>query len=68
MRSIWQTYWLYKNRDMQKDTFDRLKKSLNELDDRFENLLYQMRDVGWYTDQIILKVRNDVKIEEFQAD
>ncbi|CAH1433000.1 unnamed protein product [Lactuca virosa] len=55
LRSLWQTYWLYKNQEKQKDGFDDLKESLNELDDRFDNFLQQLRDVGWDIDQINLK-------------
>lgn len=68
LRSVWQTYWLYKNQDKQKDGFDDLKESLNELNDQFENFLQQLRDVGWDIDQINLKVRKDVSIQELHVD
>lgn len=68
LRSVWQTYWLYKNQDKRKDGFDDLKESLNELNDQFENFLQQLRDVGWDIDQINLKVRKDVSIQELHVD
>ncbi|KVI11419.1 Protein of unknown function DUF647 [Cynara cardunculus var. scolymus] len=64
LRSVWQTYWLYKNRSKQDDGFDQLKESLKKIDDRFEDFLQQMRDVGWDIDEINLKIRNDISIEE----
>ncbi|XP_024968545.1 protein root UVB sensitive 5 isoform X2 [Cynara cardunculus var. scolymus] len=68
LRSVWQTYWLYKNRSKQDDGFDQLKESLKKIDDRFEDFLQQMRDVGWDIDEINLKIRNDISIEEIFVD
>ncbi|KAJ9548965.1 hypothetical protein OSB04_021508 [Centaurea solstitialis] len=65
LRSVWQTYWLYKNRSTQHDGFDQLKESLKTLDHHFEDFLQQLRDVGWDIDQINLKIRDDISIEEF---
>nr|XP_043620512.1 protein root UVB sensitive 5 isoform X2 [Erigeron canadensis] len=64
LRSVWQTYWLYKNQHRQDHCFDQLKESLNELDDQFENFLQQLTDVGWDINQINLKVCKNVLFEE----
>ncbi|KAI3771180.1 hypothetical protein L6452_02339 [Arctium lappa] len=68
LRSVWQTYWLYKNRSKQDEGFDQLKESLKTLDHRFEEFVQQLRDVGWDIDQINLKIRNDILIQEFIVD
>nr|GEU68849.1 hypothetical protein [Tanacetum cinerariifolium] len=65
LRSVWQTYWLYKNQRREDNIFDHLKESLAELDRQFENFLQQLRDAGWDINQINLKVRKDILIEEF---
>lgn len=68
LRSVWQTYWLYKNHGKTDDGFGQLKESLDAVDHGFENFLEQLRDVGWDTNQINLKVRNDFSIEELHVD
>ncbi|KAI3676253.1 hypothetical protein L1987_85856 [Smallanthus sonchifolius] len=65
LRSVWQTYWLYKNQSRQENTFDQLRESLKELDHQFEKFLQQLKDVGWDINHINLRVCNDVLIEDF---
>ncbi|KAF5759513.1 putative Root UVB sensitive family [Helianthus annuus] len=65
LRSVWQTYWLYKNQSRQENMFDQLQESLKELDHQFDMFLQQLRDVGWDIDSINLKVRKDVFIQDF---
>ncbi|KAJ0640474.1 putative Root UVB sensitive family [Helianthus annuus] len=65
LRSVWQTYWLYKNQSRQENMFDQLQESLKELDHQFDMFLHQLRDVGWDIDSINLKVRKDVFIQDF---
>ncbi|KAI3781608.1 hypothetical protein L2E82_11626 [Cichorium intybus] len=68
LKSVWQTYWLYKTSSKENDGFDELKESLNALESRFEDFLEQLRAVGWDTDRINLKICNDVLFEEFLVD
>ncbi|PWA96909.1 hypothetical protein CTI12_AA004670 [Artemisia annua] len=67
LRSVWQTYWLYKNQSREDNVFDQLSESLHQLDNQFENFLQQLRDVGWDINQINLKIaqprRGSFKVE-----
>ncbi|XP_015086265.1 protein root UVB sensitive 5 [Solanum pennellii] len=63
-RSIWQTYWLYQNWGWSDNIFDRLEQSLVELRDRFPDLLQQLSDAGWDTNNLSLKVPKEMSINE----
>lgn len=64
LRSVWQTYWLYQNWAGLKIVVDQLEQSLTELENRFENFLQQLKEAGWDTNQINLKVPKEISIEE----
>lgn len=64
LRSVWQTYWLYQNWAGLKIVVDQLEQSLTELENRFDNFLQQLKEAGWDTNQINLKVPKEISIEE----
>lgn len=63
-RSVWQAYWLYQNWGWSDNIFDRLEQSLVELRDRFPDLLQQLTDAGWDTNNLSLKVPKEMSINE----
>ncbi|KAK2999638.1 hypothetical protein RJ639_022895, partial [Escallonia herrerae] len=64
LRSVWQTYWLYQNSGSVDNVVYQLEQSLIELEDRFDNLLQQLEEAGWDTNQINLKVHKEISIKE----
>ncbi|KAF3657382.1 Protein root UVB sensitive 5 [Capsicum annuum] len=66
-RSVWQTYWLYQNWGWSDNIFDQLEQSLVELKDRFPDLLQQLTDAGWDTNNLSLKVPKEMSIKELPA-
>ncbi|CAN4106074.1 unnamed protein product [Withania somnifera] len=66
-RSVWQTYWLYQNWGWSANIFDRLEQSLIELKDRFPDLLQELTDAGWDTNNLSLKVPKEMSIKELRG-
>ncbi|XP_074354539.1 protein root UVB sensitive 5 [Apium graveolens] len=64
LRSVWQTYWLYENLTDDDNFTSKLEESLNKLGARFENFLQQLKEAGWDTNLISLKVPKEILIEE----
>nr|XP_016451326.1 PREDICTED: protein root UVB sensitive 5-like isoform X4 [Nicotiana tabacum] len=67
LRSVWQTYWLYQNWGWSDNIFDRLEQSLVELKHKFPDLLQQLIEAGWNTNNLSLKVPKEMSIEELPA-
>ncbi|KAL7136250.1 hypothetical protein ABFS83_10G017200 [Erythranthe nasuta] len=67
LRSVWQSYWLHQNRTRSDDDDDmssQLEGSLIELKDRFDDFLIQVKESGWDTDKMNLKVPKEISIQE----
>lgn len=64
LRSVWQAYWLYENWNRLGNAFDQLRKSLLEMEDRFEDFIQQLNGSGWDTSQINLKVPREISLDE----
>ncbi|CAH9146913.1 unnamed protein product [Cuscuta epithymum] len=67
LRSVWQTYWLYHNRDWSGVVEDQLQKSLTELDNRFPDFMQQLENVGWDLNNLCLKIPREISIQEVVA-
>ncbi|OMO97564.1 Mitochondrial carrier protein [Corchorus olitorius] len=64
LRSVWQTYWLHEYMNNSENIYDQLAKSLSEMNDRFEEFIQQLDKAGWDTDQINIRVPNEISIDE----
>eukprot|EP00268_Persea_americana_P045144 TRINITY_DN4589_c0_g1_i10.p1 TRINITY_DN4589_c0_g1~~TRINITY_DN4589_c0_g1_i10.p1 ORF type:complete len:187 (-),score=28.53 TRINITY_DN4589_c0_g1_i10:239-799(-) len=64
LRSVWQAYWLNEHWGESDHVFVRLKESLLELEDRFDDFLNQLEGTGWDTHNINIKVPKQPFIEE----
>ncbi|KAF6153602.1 hypothetical protein GIB67_027469 [Kingdonia uniflora] len=64
LRSLWQTYWLHEHWGESENMFDKLERSLLQLDERFNNFLHQLQEAGWDVQQLKLKVPKDIFIDE----
>lgn len=64
LRSVWQSYWLYLNWNKSEDVFEQLEESVAKLSECFDDFLEMLKETGWNTDQINLKVPNDILFQE----
>ena len=64
MRSVWQTFWLSENWDGKNNVCDQLASSLVELENRFEDFMRKLNEVGWDTQQLNLKVPKEILIDD----
>lgn len=64
LRSVWQTYWLHENWNSQDNALDQIACSLSKMEDGFEDFIQQLKQTGWDTNEIKLKVPKEVSIDE----
>ena len=64
LRSLWQTYWLHENWNRQDNALDQIACSLSKMEDGFEDFIQQLKQTGWDTNEIKLKVPKEVSIDE----
>ena len=64
MRSVWQTFWLSENWDSKNNVCDQLANSLVELENRFEDFMQKLKEAGWNTQQLNLKVPKEISIDD----
>ena len=64
MRSVWQTFWLSEKSDGKNNVCDQLASSLVELENRFEDFMRKLNEVGWDTQQLNLKVPKEILIDD----
>ena len=67
LRSVWQTYWLHENCNSSGISLEQLARSHLEMEDRFEDFIQQLNDIGWDTLQINLKVPKEISLDELNV-
>ncbi|GMN26738.1 hypothetical protein TIFTF001_050433 [Ficus carica] len=53
---MWQTYWLHENWNRQDNALDQIACSLSKMEDGYEDFIQQLKQTGWDTNEIKLKL------------
>ncbi|CAI9097307.1 OLC1v1033698C1 [Oldenlandia corymbosa var. corymbosa] len=67
LRSLWQAYWVYQNWSWSNNVEEQIEESLISLEKRFDDFMQQLKNAGWDTSQLNLKVPRDFSIQELPS-
>lgn len=63
LRSVWQASWINQNWTIGGSSVHLLEQSVMELDSQFENFIQQLKEAGWDTNKITIRIPTDIIID-----